>query len=288
MTEQLNILTFDVEDWFHILDNDSTESEQSWGQFPSLVQPMTSRVLKMLDDHGIKATFFVLGYIAERFPDLVREISSRGHEIGSHGHSHQLVYKQTPEEFETDLDRSLTAIEVATGKKPRIYRAPGFSINEQSEWAFEIMARQGIEIDCSIFPAERAHGGHSSLGCREPSLIRTPRGNTIREFPVSTVNLFGRPVVYSGGGYFRLLPRLLLQKLFSDSAYNMTYFHPRDFEPMQPLVPGLSAARRFKSYVGLDRSEAKLRSLLLQFEFISISRAEAMIDWGLVGEAHVS
>ena len=124
----------------------------------------------------------------------------------------------------------------------------------QSEWAFEIMARQGIEIDCSIFPAERAHGGHSSLGCLEPSLIRTPSGNTIREFPVSTVSLFCRPVVYSGGGYFRLLPRVFLQKLFSDSAYNMTYFHPRDFEPAQPLVPGLGAVRRFKSYVGLDRS----------------------------------
>ena len=155
----MKILTFDLEDWFHILDNSETANPKNWENFETRVECITLKLLNFLDLHNVKATFFILGWIAEKFPKLVNDVASRGHEIACHSHHHQLVYQQSPEEFEADLIQATETIEQACGIRPYAYRAPGFSITDKTPWAWEILVRNGYKIDCSIFPASRAHGG---------------------------------------------------------------------------------------------------------------------------------
>ena len=275
----MRILTVDVEDWFHILDNSETATEKEWANFPSRLENGLERILDAFDRHQQKATFFVLGWVAREYPDAVAEIARRGHDIASHSDMHQLVYTQTPLEFEDDLKRSLDAIEAAAGYRPTAYRAPGFSITKESVWAFNILARNGIAIDCSIFPAPRNHGGMPIFPSGGPSILETADGRTLRAFPVNFVNLFGRRIVFSGGGYFRLAPFTVLKKWFESSNYVMAYFHPRDFDPEQPLIPGLSSVRKFKSYVGLKTALTKLESILEITRFVSLKEAAEQTDW---------
>lgn len=279
MTAATRILTVDVEDWFHILDNPETMTESHWSRFPSRVENETARLLDLFDRHSQKATFFILGYIARNHPEVVREIAGRGHEIATHGDMHQLVYNQTPEAFEADLVASMEAIAVAGGGTPRTYRAPGFSITSKASWAFDILARNGIEVDASVFPAPRAHGGLLGFPEAGPCLIETESGRRLRAFPMSLGRIGPISLVFSGGGYFRITPGPLLDRLFANSHYVMTYFHPRDFDPDQPLAPGLSRGRRFKSYVGLASAFNKLDRLLGTLDFINLRKAEEQIDW---------
>lgn len=281
MTPAMRILTVDVEDWFHILDNDETRTESNWSQFPSRVEAETGRLLDLFDKHQQKATFFILGYIARNHPDLVREISVRGHEIATHSDMHQLVYDQSPKAFEEDLVASMEAIAAAGGGTPRAYRAPGFSITPEVPWAFDVLARNGIEVDCSVFPAPRSHGGLPGFPKAGPCLIETNSGAKLRAFPMSLGRIGPKSLVFSGGGYFRLTPGAMLDNLFARSDYVMTYFHPRDFDPDQPVAPGLSRRRRFKSYVGLAGAFAKLDRLLTTLDFVNLSVAEARVDWTL-------
>lgn len=260
------ILTLDLEDWFHILDNPLTQTVSEWKNLPSRVEVATMRLLDLFDQKKVKCTFFVLGYIAQNFPDLIREVVGRGHEIGSHGCMHQLVFNQTEVEFEDDLLASLDIIEKASGVRPVAYRAPGFSITCKSHWALTILAKNGIQIDCSVFPARRAHGGFNLLRKSKPFKFVIDDTQTLLELPISTHQMFGHNAVVSGGGYFRLLPYFLIDSFMSESRYNMTYFHPRDFDPEQPKIPGLSMLRRFKCNVGLTRSFAKLELLLSRYE----------------------
>lgn len=275
----MRILTVDVEDWFHILDNAETMSEDNWRNFPSRVEAETCRLLDLFDKCQCKATFFILGFIAREHPQLVLEISRRGHEIATHGDMHQLVFRQNPDAFEADLVNSLEAIAATGVSAPRAYRAPGFSITSDALWAFDILGRNGIEVDASVFPAKRSHGGLPDFNNAEPCLIVTQNGYQIRSFPMSIGRIGSKPLVFSGGGYFRLTPALFLRRLFAHNNYIMTYFHPRDFDPGQPLAPGLNSMRRFKSYVGLHGAFKKLEGLLCTFEFISLGQAEAMVDW---------
>lgn len=279
MPEKMRILSVDVEDWFHILDNSSTETEVQWSRFPGRLEEGLLRILDTFDRHNNKATFFVLGWIARKYPDMVAEIVRRGHEIATHSDMHQLVYTQSPIEFEDDLKRSLDSIEFASGCRPTAYRAPGFSVTETSTWVFEVLARNGIQIDCSVFPASRSHGGFPMFPADGPCIIETADGQTLRAFPISFGNILGRRVVFSGGGYFRLFPLLFLKRWFEQSNYIMTYFHPRDFDPNQPLISGLSVARRFKSYVGLRSALQKLEMLLECIEFIPLRDAIGMVNW---------
>lgn len=285
----MRILTIDVEDWFHILDNPATMAEENWSTFPTRVEKETQRLLDLFDRHQQKATFFILGYVARNHPSLVQEIARRGHELGTHSDMHQLVYQQEPEAFERDLVDSISAIEKAAGKRVRAYRAPGFSITRNvAPWAFDILVRNGIEVDGSVFPAPRAHGGISGFPVAGPCSIETRSGAALRAFPMSVKHLGTRELVFSGGGYFRLTPKPLLMRLFDRSEYTMTYFHPRDFDPEQPIAPGLSRTRRFKSYVGLKGAFGKLDTLLGRFEFITLGEAEAQIDWEKVPVVDVS
>ena len=275
----MNILTFDIEDWFHILDNPSTQTVSHWNNFPSRIYKGMDTIHNILfKTDNPRATFFVLGWIAEKYPKLVREISERGYEIGSHTHLHQLVYNQDQKTFRNDVEKSVKTLEDCTGKKVRSFRAPGFSITERNKWAFEVLYELGIEIDASVFPAGRAHGGLASYKQAKPSILKY-NGIQLKEFPINTHQFLGKPIIFSGGGYFRLLPYSFIKSWSSSSDYVMTYFHPRDFDYQQPVVPGLSLPRRFKSYVGLKKCKPKLVRWLNDFDFIDLQQANKKINW---------
>lgn len=274
----MNILTFDIEDWFHLLDHPATQSEASWQAFPSRIGQNMERIHHALDARNQKATFFCLGWVARKYPNVIREIAQRGHEIATHSDLHQLAYTQTKTEFREDLERSVYALEDLTGQKVRAYRAPGFSIKEDNKWALEELLRVGIEIDCSIFPAERAHGGFAQFGTAQPCWIDTA-GMRLKEFPINLYRGLGKPLIFSGGGYFRLFPSWILDRLLRQSPYVMTYFHPRDFDAAQPMVPGLSLVRKFKSYYGLSQCLPKLEHWLDSYPFIDLKEADAQVNW---------
>jgi len=274
----MNILTFDIEEWFHILDNNSTKSVEDWGKYESRFYSNMDRIFDLLEETNTKATFFCLGWVAEKYPDVIRRINKLGHEIGSHSYAHQLVYEQSPQEYQKDLERSIKFIEDTIGEKVKYYRSPGFSITKHTLWAFDIMQSLGIEVDCSIFPAKRAHGGMNGFKYSEP-VILSKTGNSIKAFPMMTQPILGKEVVFSGGGYFRLLPYKTIKNLISKSNYVMTYFHPRDFDAKQPVIKELSLLRKFKSYYGLKRALPKLSSLLKEFEFIDLKEAINQVDW---------
>lgn len=276
----MNILTFDIEEWFHILDNESTKSEKEWSNFEYRLDSNMDRIFEMLDIKKQKATFFILGWVAREFPHIVNKIHELGFEIATHSDKHQLAYNQTRKEFSADLDYSIKSIEDLTGVKIRTYRAPGFSIKEENKWAFEELVKQGIEIDCSVFPAKRSHGGFPSYGHSEPSIINI-KGVSMKEMPINLVSFLGKEMIFSGGGYFRLLPYTLIKKMMNKSDYVMTYFHPRDFDEDQPVISDLSLVRRFKSYYGLGSALSKLATLIDDFEFIDIDEADKRINWDL-------
>jgi polysaccharide deacetylase family protein (PEP-CTERM system associated) len=274
----MNVLTFDIEDWFHILDNDSTRSIESWANYEQRIHRNADRILGLLEAKKQRATFFCLGWVGEKYPDVIRRIHAAGHEIGSHSFAHQLVYEQTPQAYKSDFLRSIHVLEDITGERIRAYRAPGFSLRYQDKWVFDILLEHGIEIDCSIFPASRAHGGFENFGTAEPVWIER-NGASLKEFPINVANVLGRSLVFSGGGYFRLLPYGMLRYLMGSSSYVMTYFHPRDFDPEQPMLGDLTLYRKFKSYYGLKGAYRKLECLLDEFAFVDLAAADKLMNW---------
>jgi len=282
----MKILTFDIEDWFHLLNNDSTKTEIEWSKYKSRIHQNMDRIYKILEKTNTRASFFVVGWMAEKYPEVVKEISDRGFDIGSHTHLHQLVYEQDRITFFNDVEKSIKTIEDCSGKKVKMFRAPGFSITEQNKWAFEVLYELGIEIDSSVFPAKRAHGGMPSYGGAEPSILEY-NGIKLKEFPINTKPFMGADIIFSGGGYFRLAPYFLLKKWTENSNYVMSYMHPRDFDPNQPMIKELSLSRKLKSYVGLKSAERKLEKWLSDFKFIDISTAEKEIDWNIVNKIRI-
>lgn len=274
----MNILTFDVEEWFHLLDNSSTRSAEQWKNFEVRIHENMDRIFRILDDTNTRATFFIIGWIARTYPEVVKQIAEK-YEIGSHTMNHQLVWQQNRDEFRQDVDSSIKLLEDITGKSVRCFRAPGFSIRESEAWAFETLVDLGIEIDCSVFPAHHAHGGMPSYGKGEPAILKR-HGRILKEFPISTKELGGRHLIYSGGGYFRLFPYWLIKKWAKeDKDYLLSYIHPRDLDAGQPVISELPLSRKFKSYVGLKGAESKLRRFLTDFEFGDIGEAEKGVDW---------
>lgn len=277
----MNILTFDIEEWFHILDNESTRTYNEWNNYESRIYSNMEIIFEFLKSSDLKATFFVVGWIAEKYPDIIKKISNSGFEVGSHTNMHQLMYNQTKKEIEEDLKISIDTIESLIGKKVTSFRAPGFSITEKNKWVFYILAENGITHDSSIFPAGRAHGGFSSYPKQKPCIIEI-NGFKIKEFPINTYSFMGMKWIFSGGGYFRITPYCLVKKLTSNSDYVMTYFHPRDFDVSQPIIEELSLARKFKSYVGIKGCINKLQKWTNDFPFIDLDTADKMIDWSNV------
>ena len=265
----MKFLTFDIEDWFHILDNPQTKYPEQWDFFPKRIHIGLDIILDLCAKYEIKATFFCLGWIAEKYPEQIKKIQSAGHEIGTHGYAHQLVYEQTENEFRQDLEKSIALLKSITGKEICAYRAPGFSITKDCLWAFDVLAECGIKYDSSVFPASRAHGGLKEITEFKPYLLKTLKGNTLIEYPISAKTVFNTPVIFGGGGYFRLLPLPLLSNWFEQSEYVMTYFHPRDFDQNQPNIPGLNPFRKFKAYFGINRTKQKLDTIIASNFFSS-------------------
>lgn len=273
----MNILTFDVEEWFHLLDFDATRTEDKWGQYEVRIHENMERIFQILDDTNTKATFFIIGWIAKTYPEVVRKIAEK-YEIGSHTMTHQLVWQQSPDEFRHDVDTSIKLLQDITGKPVKYFRAPGFSIRTSESYAFDILSELGIEIDCSVFPANHAHGGMPQFPQPRPSIIEH-NGIRVKEFPISLSQIAGKNIIYSGGGYFRLFPYNLIKKLTHKNEYNMVYIHPRDLDGGQPKLKGLSWSRRFKSYIGTSTAEKKLRRYLTDFTFTDIATANKEINW---------
>lgn len=274
----MNILTFDVEEWFHLLDNSSTKTEAEWANYEVRIYENMERIFHLLEETNTKATFFVIGWIAKTYPDIVKKISEK-YEIGSHTMHHQLVYEQGKKNFKEDLSSSIKLLEDITGKPVKYFRAPGFSIRKSEPWAFEVIKDCGIEVDCSVFPARHAHGGIPQYGTSLPAILKCSDVE-IKELPISVKNFLGQDLIFSGGGYFRLFPYWLI-KQWSKSCdkYLMTYIHPRDLDAGQPMLKDLPLARKFKSYVGLSNAENKLRSYIKDFNFVDVSTAIEMVDW---------
>ena len=280
----MKFITFDIEDWFHILDHPETANPSSWDRFESRIDHGVGLILDLMDKHGLKGTFFCLGWIAEKHPHIIKRIDAAGHHIGTHSYYHQLAYEQTEDEYRKDLSDSMKILSDLTGKTIDAYRAPGFSIKESNLWAFDVMAEEGIKYDSSVFPANRAHGGLPQFTTDKPCKVITKKGYEIIELPMNTASLLGQKFVFSGGGYFRLLPEWYLKKLFKSQEYVMTYFHPRDFDDGQPMIPGLSNFRKFKSYTGIKNTNSKLGGIIKQNTFNGLKTA----DLSLIPVNHVN
>lgn len=274
----MHILTFDIEDWFHFLDHNSTRSESQWKHFESRVEANTCHILDFLEENQQKATFFVIGWIAREYPGLVKRIAAQGHEIGLHSFSHQLIWQQDMAAFRQDVLKNIAVLEEQLGYKVKLYRAPGFSIRKHDTEAFEVLAGAGITTDASIFPALRAHGGWPSFPYNRPCMIEK-NGIRIMEFPVNYNRFAGIRYVYSGGGYFRLWPYSFIRNATGRSDYVMSYFHPRDFDPGQPVLSDLDPLRRFRAYYGLGSCENKLKRWIRDFNFVTVGEATAAINW---------
>jgi polysaccharide deacetylase family protein (PEP-CTERM system associated) len=271
----VRILTFDIEDWFHI---EFKSNPDTWIKHQPRIEKNLEMIFSLLKEREQPATFFCLGWIAEKYPGLIRKIDSLGYEIGSHSYDHKLVYQKTPEEFEEDLKKSIFSIEGAVGKKVTSFRAPAFSVNQKTLWFFELLHKYGIETDASVFPGKRDFGGFSEFSPARPVIIDY-QGIKLKEFPVNIYNFMTKRFVFSGGGYFRLLPYYIIRKLAISSEYMMVYLHPRDIDPDQPVLDGLSSIRKFKSYVGLENCYTKIDKLLTEFKFNNLSGAVNIIDW---------
>ncbi|UBM57895.1 polysaccharide deacetylase family protein [Marinilongibacter aquaticus] len=274
----MKILSFDIEEWFHLLDLDATKTEADWEKYPKRIHENMDRIMAVLDNNGQKATFFCLGWVARKYPEVIRDIVDRGHEIATHSDLHQLAYTQDRKAFENDLSTSIQSLEDCSGQKIRAYRAPGFSLKKENKWVFEVLQKNGIEIDCSVFPAKRAHGGFEEFGLAQPCWVESD-GIRLKEFPINLHSQFGQNLIFSGGGYFRLFPQSLLHSLFAKSDYVMTYFHPRDFDAKQPMIPELSTIRKFKSYYGLKGCMSKLEHIIREFELIDLKTADEQVNW---------
>ena len=263
----LNALTIDVEEHFQVHAFETVLDRSAWDRYPSRVVANTQRILRLLAEYDVRATFFVLGWVADRYPDLVKKIVMGGHEIATHGYWHELVYRQTPAEFALDLSRSLDAIGRAlNGLGPAGYRAPAFSITEESLWALAVLRDHGIIYDSSIFPL----AAHDRYGINNANRFANKICDGLWEFPVSTVRLGKQNWPVAGGGYFRLFPlwitRQAISHLNKQGHPAVIYLHPWEFDPEQPRVADAPLLSRFRHYVNINKTESRLRALLNEFK----------------------
>ncbi len=269
----LNAVSVDVEDYFHVTAFEKHIAAADWPHYPARVVNNTLKILDLLDEFPVKATFFVLGWVAHRHPGIVREIDRRGHEVACHGFAHQRIYTLSPLQFRNDVQKSKNVIEDICGKAVLGYRAPSYSIVKQSLWALDILIEEGFVYDSSIFPI--VHDIYGIPGAKRfPHLIERPAG-TIQEFPLSTLTLgianrtIAVPV--AGGGYLRLFPVGLIERALSHiNSYEkqpvVLYVHPWELDPGQPRIKA-GIKSRFRHYINLDKTENKLRYLLARLRF---------------------
>jgi polysaccharide deacetylase family protein (PEP-CTERM system associated) len=283
-----NALTFDVEEYFHAEAFARVLRPEEWPTLESRVTRSTERLLDILDRDRVRATFFVLGWVAERHPSLVREIASLGHEIACHGYGHRMIQHLTRQEFERDVTRAKRALEDATGRVVLGYRAPTFSIMRETLWSLDVLSETGFRYDSSIFPVVHDRYGIPDAP-RFPHRLKAPNGCEITEFPMSTVEVLGRRLPVAGGGYFRLLPYGLTRRAIArinarEGQPAMVYLHPWEIDPDQPRLP-VGPLTRFRHLVNVGKTEARLTRLLSDFSFAPA--AEVLAETGLlaIGDA---
>lgn len=264
-----NALTVDVEDYFQVSAFDAHISRADWPSLPCRVERNVDLILALLAQHDAHATFFTLGWIAERYPALVRRIADAGHELASHGYQHLRASAQSPAEFYQDIHLSKLLLEQLGGQPVRGYRAPSFSIGPGNSWAFDSLQQAGYSYSSSVYPIRHDHYGSPDA----PRFPWRPGGNGgLLELPVSTVRLLGRNLPAGGGGYFRLLPyaasRWALRRINShDGQAGIFYFHPWELDPGQPRQSGIGMKTRLRHYLNLRRMEPRLRRLLADFHW---------------------
>ena len=277
-----NALTVDEEDYFHVTAIAKSIDRAFWGDYPLRVENNTWRLLDLFDEYEVRATFFVLGWVAERRRSLVEDIRARGHEVACHGYSHQLIYNQSPHVFREETLRSKHLLEDIVQLPVRGYRAASYSITQRSSWALDILAEAGFDYDSSIFPVR--HDRYGIPGAPEvPHRLETVQGHSLVEFPLSTAKLFHYRLPVAGGGYFRLYPYALsragLRQINRRQQPFVFYLHPWEIDPDQPRIAA-SWFSRFRHYNNLDKCESRLRKLLGEFQFGTAW--EVLGDLGLV------
>jgi polysaccharide deacetylase family protein (PEP-CTERM system associated) len=283
---QTSIFSVDVEDWFHLLDDPSVPTIDQWAALPSHVEKNFSKLLDTFSQENVHVTCFFLGWVAERFPHLVREASARGHEIASHGYGHRLVYEQSRTDFYEDVHRARLLLEDISGAEVVGYRAPGFSTTHDTPWFFDALTDAGYQYDSSVFPAARGHGGMPQ-GRREPH--RIGNNGTLLEVPITVADFLGKPMCFFGGGYLRLFPYWLIRRMarqvLSEGRPVVFYIHPREIDPGHPRL-SMNRKRRFKSYINLKTTEAKVRRVLRDFPVTTFSNA--LRNYPRMVDAHVA
>ena len=266
-----SVFSIDVEDWFHVLDSPAVPGIERWFSLESRIEKNLDRLLEMLDNFSVRATFFWLGWSAEHNKDIVRKCCKAGHEIASHGYGHVLAYKVGRRAFAEDIHRAKAVLEDISGEKVTGFRAAGFSTKDDTPWAFEEIRAAGHTYDSSVFPASRSHGGmpRSLLG---PHIIKTESGDLV-ELPQSMIEIFGKRITFFGGGYLRLAPKPLIKwgirKLRKAGQPSIVYVHPREIDPAHPRLP-LSLIRHFKCYVNLKSTMPKLQWLCQECKFCTM------------------
>lgn len=269
----VNRLSFDVEDWFQVENLRAATPRTQWDVLPLRVERSTGEILDILAERGVKATFFVLGWVAQRCPALVRRIHEAGHEVASHGYGHDLVYQLNPQQFREDARRAKSLLEDLTGTRVIGYRAPNFTIVEQTRWALDVLKEEGFVYDSSVFPLT----WHDRYGFRSCGTTPFEWDNGLIEVPIAVSRISGLSLPVGGGGYFRLMPYLYFRTLLArtnrqGNAFTF-YLHPWEFDPSQPRVQGVRLQHRFRHYVNLARTAPRLRRLLDDFEFEPIGRS---------------
>lgn len=270
-----NIFSVDVEDYFHVEAFSDIVDRDAWTNYALRVEPNTRRILDLLDEHQVQATFFILGWVAERLPHLVREIATRGHELACHSYWHRLIYKLSPEEFAADTRRAKDVIEQAAGQPVFGYRAPSYSVTRKSLWALEILIESGFTFDSSIFPIRHDVYGIPDAP-RAPFQLATPSGQ-LTEYPITTFRAgFGPNLPVGGGGYLRLLPfwytRLGALRAAAENVPLIAYVHPWEVDPDQPRLPGRPRSR-LRHYTNLSRMHDRLDALLRLGRFTSFAKS---------------
>lgn len=283
----LNAFTVDVEEHFQVSAFEGVVDRSEWGSIPSRVEANTSRLIDLLAEFGVSATFFVLGWVAEKRPDLVKRIAAAGHEIGSHGYSHRLIYEQSPQEFSRELTRSRALLQEASGQPVEGHRAASFSIGRGNLWALDILGEAGFRYDSSLFPI--VHDRYGFPGApRRPYRLRTACGRELIEIPPSTVRVGRWTIPAAGGGYLRLYPewttRWAIRRLNRvERIPAVVYIHPWEVDPEQPRVNGLPLRSRLRHYVGLRTTAGKIRGILRHHDFGTmgdvVSRLEAVDEF---------
>jgi polysaccharide deacetylase family protein (PEP-CTERM system associated) len=271
MSAVVNAFTIDVEDYFQVSALAPAIPRDTWPARELRVERNVDLILGLLAERQVRGTFFILGWVAERVPELVRRIAAAGHEVACHGYSHLLVYDQSEQDFRQETTRSKRFLEDTLGAAVTGYRAASFSITKRSLWALDVLIDLGFEYDSSVFPI--VHDRYGIPGApREPHVLTAPSKRTIVEFPMSAAYFAGVQVPVSGGGYFRQLPyavtRWGLKQINEKRGLPFTfYLHPWEFDPEQPRVANVSAVSRFRHYTNLDKTEPRVKRLLQDFKF---------------------